>query len=166
MEESKLAIKLRIFHNSKRKTSRNVRENPKKHSVGIIVWLYTILQRKYSSCNLIYSKLPWLKKGHLVNIPKPWRCLGFKKLLLAGLFSTSVTWKNQITLGTIFLRVRRTITSTKDNFQRHLKYYFKTWEKRKWDHLETRRVHFGTWRVHFDLEEFILRPFWIGRVHF
>ena len=75
-------------------------------------YVYFVLQS-----NLIYSKLPWLKKGHLVNIPKPWRCLDFKKLLLAGLFSTSVTQKNQITLGTFFLTVRQIITSTKDYFR-------------------------------------------------
>ena len=151
-----------IFRKSNTKASRNVRENSKKHSVDVIVLAHT-LRRKCSSCNLIYSKLPWLKKGHLVNIRKPWRCLGFKKLLLAGLFSTSVTWKNQITLGTIFLRVRRTITSTKDNFQRHLKYYFETWEERKWDYFRTGRVHFGNGRVHFWTGRV---HFWTGRVHF
>ena len=44
-------------------------ENPKKHSVDIIV-LYT-LRRNSFSCNFGFSKLPRLKKGHLVNIPKP-----------------------------------------------------------------------------------------------
>ena len=44
-------------------------ENPKKHSVDIIV-LYT-LRRNSFSCNFGFSKLPRLKKGHLVNISKP-----------------------------------------------------------------------------------------------
>ena len=44
-------------------------ENPKKHSVDIIV-LYT-LRRNSFSCNFGFSKLPRLKKGHLANIPKP-----------------------------------------------------------------------------------------------
>ena len=44
-------------------------ENPKKHSVDIIV--LSTLRRNSFSCNFDFSKLPRLKKGHLVNIPKP-----------------------------------------------------------------------------------------------
>ena len=44
-------------------------ENPKKHSVDIIV-LYTVRRNSFS-CNFDFSKLPRLKKGHLANIPKP-----------------------------------------------------------------------------------------------
>ena len=36
----------------------------------LLFWLYT-LRRNSFSCNFDFSKLPRLKKGHLVNIPKP-----------------------------------------------------------------------------------------------
>ena len=51
----------KIFHTFNIKTPWNVRENSKKHSVDIIVGLYT-LRRKCSSCNLIFPQLPQLKK--------------------------------------------------------------------------------------------------------
>jgi hypothetical protein len=48
----------------------------------LLSWLY-IVRRNSFSCNFDFSKLLWLNNGHLVNI------------LLASLFSTPVTWKNQ-----------------------------------------------------------------------
>ena len=36
----------------------------------LLFWLYT-LRRNSFSCNFDFSKLPRMKKGHIVNIPKP-----------------------------------------------------------------------------------------------
>ena len=75
----------KIFHTFNIKTPWNVRENSKKHSVDIIVGLTLCGESVPRVIWFFLSYLSW-KKGHLVNIPKPRRCLGFKNLLLAGLF--------------------------------------------------------------------------------
>ena len=95
-------------------------ENPKKHHVEIIA-LALNLRIKCFSCNLIYPKSPRLKKrasrkhfeasvekreprGTFLSLglrprlrkpfPRfPFFYLGFKNLLLAALFSTSITWE-------------------------------------------------------------------------
>ena len=129
-------------------------ENPKKHSVEIIVLALT-LRIKCFSCNLIYPKSPRLKKRAsrkhfeaLVEKREPWGTflslglqprlqkpfpqfpffyLGFKNLLLAALcFTLDNLGKIKLHLRkTFFLRVARTIIPTKC--------YLYPWEKdRKW----------------------------------
>ena len=103
---------------NQRKKSLTIKFQPQKELV--FCWCYSLAnsKEKCSKCNLIFSKLPRLKKGQRVK--------GFwsrgnaeaSECLRDGLFSTKVTWNKSNYTRNIFSAVwARTITSTECFFK-------------------------------------------------